>query len=103
MLFRSFYFTGVNGNRQIDRWMVKEETRKMFKAKYGALAEKKLRETAAKLAKEGMEDPSGGYSAMVSSTGGPPEQVDNYTKVIYDKEAEKKSIFGKVRKYKKTK
>ena len=100
---QSLDFTGVNGNRKIDRWMVKEETRKMFKAKYGALAEKKLKETAAKLAKEGIEDPQGGYSAMVASTGGPPEPVDNYSSVIYNKEMEKKSIFGKVRKYKKTK
>jgi hypothetical protein len=100
---QSLDFTGVNGIRQIDRWMVKEETRRMFKAKYGALAEKKLKETAAKLTREGMEDPHGGFSAMVSSTGGPPEQVDNFTRVIYDKELEKKSIFGKVRKFKKTK
>jgi hypothetical protein len=85
----------------IDRWMVKEETRKRFKAKYGALAEKKLRETAEKLNKEGMEDPAGGYSAMVSSTGGPPETVDNFSRIIYDKELEKKSLFGKLRKYKK--
>ena len=88
-------------DRQIDRWMVKEETRKRFKAKYGALAEQKLKETAERLAREGMEDPSGGYSAMVSSTGGPPETVDNYSKIIYQKEIEKKSIFDKVKKYKK--
>lgn len=93
----------VGLDRQIDRWMVKEETRRRFKAKYGALAEQKLKETVAKIAKEGIEDPSGGYSAMVSSTGGPPEQVDNYSRVIYDKEVEKKSIFGKIKKYKKTK
>lgn len=95
--------TGINANRQIDRWMVKEETRKMFKAKYGALADKKLKETAARLAREGMEDPAGGYTAMVSSTGGPPEEVDNFSRVIYGKELEKKSLFGKHKKYKKTK
>lgn len=93
----------VGLDRQIDRWMVKEETRKRFKAKYGALAEQKIKEAAAKIAREGMEDPSGGYSAMVSSTGGPPEQVDNFSRIIYNKELEKKSIFGKIKKYKKTK
>lgn len=98
---QSLDFTGINGNRQIDRWMVKEETRKRFKAKYGALAEQKMRETISRVTKEGMEDPSGGYSAMVSSTGGPPEQVDNFSRIVYDKELEKKTIFGKIKKYKK--
>jgi len=95
----------VSLDRQIDRWMVKEETRRMFKAKYGALADKKLKETAARLAREGMEDPAGGFTSMVSSTGGPPEQVDNFSSVQYGKELEKKSLFGKKRfkKYKNTK
>jgi len=97
--------TGINGPRSkpVDRWMVKEETRRRFKERYGELAEQKLKETAARLAREGMEDPSGGYSAMVSSTGGPPEEVDNYSKIVYDKELEKKSIYNKMKKYKKTK
>lgn len=91
----------VGLDRQIGRWMVKEETRKRFKAKYGALAEQKLKEAASKITNEGIEDPSGGYGAMVSSTGGPPEQVDNFSRIVYDKELEKKSIFGKIKKYKK--
>ena len=35
----------------VGRWMVKEETKRRFREKYGALAEQKLRETAARLKK----------------------------------------------------
>lgn len=40
----------------IDRWMMKEETRKRFKEKYGKLAEQKMKETATKLRNEGLWD-----------------------------------------------
>jgi len=95
---QSLDFTGVNGNRQIDRWMVKEETRKRFMAKYGALADKKIKETAERLKRESLDDPFSGTAAMVSSTGGPPEDVRPDTKA----EFEKTSLFKK-QKYKKNK
>jgi len=99
-------FTGVNGSKQIDRWMVKEETRKMFKAKYGALADKKLKETAARLAKmESLED--AGTSGLMGMTPNSANRDDiDFTgteKKIADQE--KTSLFGKKRykKYKNTK
>ncbi len=99
-------FTGVNGNKQIDRWMVKEETRRLFKAKYGALAEKKLKETAAKLAKmESVEDM--GTTGLLGMTPNSLNRDDvDFTgteKKIADQE--KTSLFGKKRykKYKNTK
>jgi predicted RNA binding protein YcfA (HicA-like mRNA interferase family) len=98
---QSLDFTGVNGNRQIDRWMVKEETRRMFKAKYGALADKKIKETADRLKRESLDDPYSGGMSDVSVTGGPPENVRPDVKAEY----EKISLFGKKRfkKYKNTK
>ena len=61
----------INGlERQIDRWMMKEETRKRFKAKYGALADQRLKETAAKLKRESLDDPFSGTAATVSATTG---------------------------------
>lgn len=85
----------INGlDKQIDRWMVKEETRKRFKAKYGALADKKIKETAEKLKRESLDDPFSGTAAMVSSTGGPPEDVRPNSQAEY----EKTSLFGKNRK-----
>ena len=83
--------TGLD--RQIDRWMVKEETRKRFKAKYGALSDQKIQETAARLAKmESLDDPFSGTTGGVSSTGGPPEDV-RYGSI--DAEREKLALFGK--------
>jgi hypothetical protein len=52
----------------IDRWMMKEETRKRFKAKYGKLAEQKIKETAEKLRNEGLWD----SSASAGFTGATP-------------------------------
>lgn len=90
--------TGLD--RQIDRWMVKEETRKRFKAKYGALSDQKIQETAARLAKmESLDDPFSGTTGGVSSTGGPPEDV-RYGSI--GAEQEKLALFGK-KKPKKTK
>ena len=55
----------------VDRWMMKEETRKRFKAKYGYLAEQKIKETAAKLRKEGMWDASSssGFTGATPNSG----------------------------------
>jgi len=90
--------TGLD--RQIDRWMVKEETRKRFKAKYGALSDQKIQETAVRLAKmESLDDPFTGTTGGVSSTGGPPEDV-RYGSI--DAEREKVALLGK-KKPKKTK
>jgi hypothetical protein len=70
----------------IGRWMVKEETKRRFKEKYGVLAEKKILETAAKLMKrESLEDPYTGTTGGVSSTGGPPEDVRPDVKSEYEK------------------
>ena len=41
----------------IDRWSMREETRNKFKARYGKLAEQKIKETAEKLRKESLYDP----------------------------------------------
>lgn len=83
----------VGLDRQIDRWMVKEETRKRFKAKYGALSDQKIQETAARLAKmESLDDPFTGTTGGVSSTGGPPEDV-RYGNIHIERE--KKALFGK--------
>jgi predicted RNA binding protein YcfA (HicA-like mRNA interferase family) len=40
----------------IDRWSMREETRNKFKARYGKLAEQKIKETAAKLRRESIFD-----------------------------------------------
>jgi hypothetical protein len=48
--------------------MMKEETRKRFKAKYGKLAEQKIKETAEKLRNEGLWD----SSASAGFTGATP-------------------------------
>lgn len=55
----------------IDRWMMKEETNKRFKAKYGKLAEQKIRETALKLRNEGLWDvgSSSGFTGATPNAG----------------------------------
>ena len=55
----------------IDRWMMKEETRKRFKEKYGKLAEEKIRETAARLRSEGIYEPysSSGFTGATPNAG----------------------------------
>ena len=102
---QSLDFTGVNGNKQIDRWMVKEETRKRFKAKYGALADKKLKETASRLAKmESIEDSGGGLLGMTPNSSY-KDDVDYGGAEQKRADQEKTSLFGKKRykKYKNTK
>ena len=55
----------------VDRWMMKEETRKRFKEKYGKLAEQKMKETAAKLRNEGLWDAasSSGFTGATPNSG----------------------------------
>lgn len=70
----------------IGRWMVKEETKRRFKEKYGHLAEKKIMETAQKLMRhESLDDPYTGTTGGISSTGGPPEDVRPDIKSEYEK------------------
>jgi hypothetical protein len=97
---QSLDFTGVNGanNKQIDRWMVKEETRRRFKAKYGALADKKLKEVADRLKKESLDDPYSGTMASASATLGNDDVRTDQAAA----DREKTSLFKKP-KYKKFK
>jgi hypothetical protein len=81
----------------IDRWMVKEETRKRFKEKYGKLAEQKMKETANKLKQESLVDPYMGSMGMT-----PNSMNQDEVKPDINAEFEKISLFGK-RKSKKTK
>ena len=92
--------TGVaNFADPIARWMVKEETRRRFKEKYGALAEQKIRETAKKLAREAYGDAFYGMTSMVSSKN-PAEDPTDPSMTIGGTisrdqvDAEKQSIFG---------
>ena len=81
----------INGlDRQIDRWMVKEETRKRFKAKYGQLADQKLKEAADKLRKESLTDPFDGSMGATPNSG----QIDN-VRQDPNAEFEKQKIFGR--------
>ena len=84
----------------VGRWMVKEETKRRFREKYGALAEQKLRETAARLKKsytEALYDPTIAGQGMTPNSG-------NYDDIMPDPNVpfEKTSLFGKKR-IKKTK
>ena len=81
----------------IDRWMMKEETRKKFKEKYGKLAEQKMKETAEKVRKESLVDP---YMGSMGAT--PNTMNQDEVKPDINAEFEKMSLFGK-RKSKKTK
>lgn len=79
-------------NDPIGRWMVKEETRKRFKEKYGKLAEQKLRETAIKLAqRESLEDP---YSSWTGATPNAWEAETNRPTGGYQVDLEKDALFG---------
>lgn len=84
----------------IGRWMVKEETKRRFREKYGAMAEQKLKETAMRLSKaytEALYDPT------ISGQGATPNS-GNYDDIMPDPNVpfEKTSLFGKKR-FKKTK
>ena len=81
----------------IGRWMVKEETRRRFKEKYGKLAEQKIKETAMKLQqRESLDDP---YSSFTGAT--PNSWEMEYTRPIGANQidAVKQGLFGiKIRK-----
>ena len=55
----------------IDRWSMREETRNRFKARYGQLAEQKIKEAAAKLRNEGLWDSysSSGFTGATPNAG----------------------------------
>jgi hypothetical protein len=92
--------TGAGYVDPISRWMVKEETKKMFKEKYGKLAEQKIRETAEKLKRtqrESLIDPYIGAPGVTPNAG----NVE-YMRPDPNAEDEKTSLFGK-KKYKNTK
>ena len=86
---------GNNGvpSDPIGRWMVKEETKRRFKEKYGPLAEKKLKETAARL-RESLIDPYTGGMSDVSVTGRSPDD----RRPDVGAEYEKTSLFGQRKK-----
>ena len=78
----------------VGRWMVKEETRRRFKQKYGELAEQKIREAAMKISKtrlESLVDPYTGGMSDVSTTSGPGETNIQPSGV----EQEVTSLFGR--------
>lgn len=76
----------------IDRWMMKEETRKRFKEKYGKLAEQKLREAAKKIKSESLIDP---YMGSMGAT--PNSMAQDEVRPDINAEFEKMSIFKKVK------
>ena len=79
-------------NDVIARWMVREETRKLFKEKYGKLAEQKIKETARKLlSKESLDDP---YSAFTGATPNAWNQDINIPTGGNQVDSEKQSIYG---------
>jgi hypothetical protein len=89
----------------IGRWMVKEETRRRFKEKYGQLAEQKLKETAIRVAqRESLDDP---YSSFTGATPGAWGAEDQRPIGANQADAEKQSLFGihirRLRKNKKAK
>ena len=85
---------------KIDRWMQSEETKKRFKARYGALSEQKMKETAARLAKmESLDDPFSGSMGAVSATTGNDDVRPNFGQI----DQEKTSLFGQKYKSKKKK
>lgn len=78
-------------NDPVGRWMVKEETRKMFKEKYGKLAEQKIKETAAKLRRESLVDPYAGGGQGATPNSGNVEDI----RPDVNAEDEKTSLFRK--------
>jgi hypothetical protein len=88
-------------NDPIGRWMVKEETKRRFKEKYGKLAEQKIRETAERLKKaqyESLVDPYAGGGQGATPNSGNVEDI----RPDINAEDEKTSLFRK-RKHKYTK
>jgi hypothetical protein len=76
----------------IDRWSMREETRNKFKARYGKLAEQKIKETADKLRNEGLWDASGS-SGFTGATPNAGNAGDDGTRPDINSEFEKMAIF----------
>jgi Cytidylyltransferase-like len=99
---QSIDLTGLDrqiDRQRVDRWMQSEETKKRFKARYGALSEQKMKETAAKLSRmESLDDPFSGTMSMVPATTGNDDVRQNMAAA----ETEKTSLFKK-KKFRKTK
>lgn len=67
-------------NDPVGRWMVKEETKRRFKEKYGQLAEQKIRETAEKLRRESLIDPyTGGGQGATPNSGNVENMMPDYS------------------------
>ena len=84
-------------NDPIGRWMVKEETKRRFKEKYGQLAEQKIRETADRLKKaqyESLVDPYAGGGQGATPNSGNVEDI----RPDINAEDEKTSLFKRKRK-----
>ena len=77
--------------------IMKEETRKRFKAKYGKLAEQKMKETVAKLRNEGLWDASGS-SGFTGATPNAGNASDDGTRPDVNAEFEKMAIMKPKRK-----
>jgi hypothetical protein len=86
----------------IDRWSMREETRTKFKARYGKLAEQKIKETAEKLRNEGLWDASGS-SGFTGATPNAGNAGDDGTRPDINAEFEKMAIMKPVRKLNKKK
>ncbi len=86
----------------IDRWAMREETRKRFKARYGKLAEQKIKETANKLRNEGLWD-SAASSGFTGATPNAGNAGDDGSRFDVNAEFEKMAIMkpkGKLNKKK---
>ena len=79
----------------IDRWSIREETRKRFKDRYGALAEQKIKETAEKLRRESLYD---AMDAPVGMTPNAGNASDDGTRPDINSEFEKMSLLRRNRK-----
>ena len=64
-------FEPVSNWNAIDRWAMREETKTRFKARYGKLAEQKMKETVNKLRNEGLWDAAGssGFTGATPNAG----------------------------------
>jgi hypothetical protein len=86
----------------IDRWAMREETRNRFKAKYGYLAEQKIKEIADKLRREANYDISSS-SGFIGATPNAGNAGDDGTRPDINAEFEKMAIMKPRRKLNKKK
>ena len=84
----------------LDRWAMREETRNRFKAKYGYLAEQKMKETIDRLKTEGMYEPYGssGFTGVTPNSGNAESERPDI-----NAEFEKMAIMKPIRKLNKKK